>query len=206
MPSTPARPLPILTRPWFWILFIGALWLVPLVKSFGAELPEPLPGHDGEPLVLELRELDGRAVSIQDLAGYLLIVSELPMGDARSAEQAIQDWRELKGRLRGLGSAVVHVQIAPESSAEALSELIRVKRARKPNNVFLLDPSGAALRTLVEARGLPSGDLFLVDTHGRWRGSYPQAPAGIDQLVHDAGHLANWPGSDPALGAGIKGS
>ncbi len=122
--------------------------------------------------------------------------------------------------LRGLGSAVVFVSLAHGADAAALSALLDDWSARKPVNVFLLDDQRIVLEQLRAAAGSASADFLLYDTHGRLRGLYGIAEATrsidsraaaevtawddrnqaeIDRLVRDAGQLANWAASDPAL-------
>ena len=216
---TGTRPLPVLTRPWFWVLLVGALFGIPLIKGLGAKPPDPLPGMDREPSTFELPDEHGRRVALADLAGQIVLLGELPLANAAQSELAMRALGTLRMRLRGLGSAVVFVSLAHGGDAATLSALLDAWTARKPVNVFLLDEGRKVLERLRTEAGSPSADFLLYDTHGRLRGLYglggreaPSSDAGgaawdaahqaeIDRLVQQTGQLANWAGSDPALRA-----
>ena len=76
-----ARPLSILARPWFWVIAVGGLWLIPLIKALGAELPDPLPGMDTAPIELVGLTAEGDEVQLSDLAGYLVLARSLSLAD-----------------------------------------------------------------------------------------------------------------------------
>jgi hypothetical protein len=210
------RPLPILARPWFWALLIGSLFSVPLIKSLGAELPPPLPGMDSDPVRFTLPDDKGRDVSLSDLRGHLVLVTEMPLANAPERDSALRSTRALRKRLRGLGSAVIYLSLAHGGRAEVLSDLIDEATARKPVNVFLLDEDHGTMDGLRALGHSSSADYFLLDRHGRIRGVYDLAHAPfsenpeaqkqrnaadqeeLDRLVADAGQLANWAASDLA--------
>lgn len=217
-PAPPARPLTLLTRPWFWLLFVGLLFSVPLIKGLGAGYPQPLPGVERARTDFELPDEQGQPVRLADLAGHLVVLTELPLANAVQSGQSMAALQALRKRLRGLGSAVVFVSLAHGADAAALSALLDEWTARKPVNVFLLDDGRAVLERLREEAGSASADFLLYDTHGRLRGVYglaasdrPMSAQGeaarqaldeanqteIDRLVQEAGQLANWAASDP---------
>jgi hypothetical protein len=212
---TPNAPGPaVFARPWFWVLFVGVLFSVPLIKGLGAELPDPLPGMDRAPSEFELSDESGQLVHLSDLAGYLVIATELPLASGSAREYTMKSIRALRRRLRGLGSAVVFVVLCHGGGPDDLSALLDEWTARKPVNVFLLDTDREAMLDLRSEGGSASADWFLLDRHGRLRGAYgvpmldqpnderAQAQrlvaveAETDRLVMDAGQLANWAGSD----------
>lgn len=192
----------VLARPWFWLLVIGGLWAVPLVKSLTAELPPPLPGIDEAPLELALPADDGRAVTLTDLAGHLVVLRAFPLADEGRVDQELGRLHELRGRLRGLGSAVVFVLVTSGASRAELVALLDERNARKPTQLFLHDESGAAWERLLAAARVddvvPPPDALLLDRHARVRGVYGADRRAVDRLVREAGQLANWPGSDPS--------
>jgi hypothetical protein len=197
-------PLAIIEKPWFWGVFICCLVLFPLAKSLLSGYPDPPLGHDSDPVELSFMGHDGRQVSIADLEGYLLVVSELPIGNEEQFEAAFENWRELKKRLKGLGFAVNYVQLVHGGSPEELIVLLEQKKAEKVSNIFMMDPERKGLAKLRKLGLAPASDFFLLDSHGRMRGVYPTTPAGLTQMVFSAGVLANWRGSDPALGDPIR--
>ena len=216
MPPGPA----FLAKPWFWALFVGVLFCVPLIKGLGAELPEALPGLDRLPSEFELADENGELVSLADLQGYLVVATEMPLASGSGREHTMRTLRSLRRRLRGLGSAVVFVSLCHGGEARDLTALLDKWTARKPVNVFLLDPERQTTADLRHEAGSESADWFLLDRHGRLRGAYGVAPvnqpqnmdaqaeaqrlvavdAEMDRLVWQAGQLANWAGSDTAPG------
>lgn len=197
-PTAP-RPLPWLAKPWFWLLFVGTLFSVPFVKNMNATLPEPLPGMNGAALNFTLPGEDGVEVSLSDLAGHLLVITELPLASGTQTEATFAGIRRLRKRLRGLGSTVAFVVLCHGGSPSMLTQLLDEKVARKPVNVFLLDEDGARRSWLRREAGSQSADFFLLDRHARLRGLYENTEADIDRMVMHAGQLANWLDSDPGL-------
>jgi hypothetical protein len=218
----PPRPLPILTRPWFWIVLMALLCSVPLIKSLGAELPEPLPGWETLPLDLALDDVDGRPFDLADLAGHLVVIAELPLANGEVRDWTFSALRRLRKRMRGLGSAVVYVALGHGADRQSLATLVDERTARKPVNVFLFDPDHREMDRLRADVGGQSADFLLLDRHGRARGLYatPRVEPGMsdeqlsaarsdldrvfDALVADAGQLANWARSDPEPGQPIE--
>lgn len=200
MTAAPRRPLPILSRPWFWVLLIGALFSVPLIKGLGAERPEPLPGWDAEPLTLRLPDETGRETTLTDLSQHLVLVTDLPLANAVASDEAFARLRTVRKRLRGLGDAVVYLVLAHGGDVPALLRLLDRMTAHKPSNVFLLDEDRTTLDRLREQAGSPAADWILLDRHGRARGVYGPGEAEVDRLAADAGALANWIGEDPEPG------
>jgi hypothetical protein len=197
-PALPRRPLPIAGSLWFWILLVGTLFTLPLLKSLEAELPEPLPGIDSIPLAFTLPDERGKPVSLSDLAGHLLVITELPLANRTQTDATFVGIRRLRKRLRGLGSMVVYVLLCHGGDAEQLSRLLDEKSARKPVNVFLLDQDRATSSWLRREVGSRTADFFLLDRHARVRGLYENTEEAIDRMVESAGQLANWAESDPA--------
>lgn len=203
LPATPERPLALLGRPWFWCLFVGALWGLPLLRALSAELPDPVPGHESLPVSGSFVDEFGSPVAFDDLHGHLVIVGELPMAEEQARELAFQNLRVLRKRVRGLQPVVAFALLVQGGDPEAISLYLDEKRARKPSNVFLLDGDGAGFADLIERGGDPEARFFLLDRHGRMRGAYRTDVASMDRLAEETGILANWRGSDPPLGEPI---
>jgi hypothetical protein len=203
-PASGGRATAILTRPWFWLLVLLPFWALPLVKSLGAEYPEPPPGHEREPETFRLADLEGRDVSAADLGGYLLVVRPLRMGTEEETEADFVAFRECKARLRGLGSTIVQVLLVDGGGGGRLEELVAAKRARKPNNLFLYDEGGVVLERLRASAANPTAEVLVLDRHARIRGAYDASAADGDRFAQDLGKLANWIGCDPPPGQGIR--
>ena len=198
-------PLAILAKPWFWVALLCVLWSFPLIKSLGAEFPDPLPGMNSEPLEFTLTDVDGREVSLSDLVGNLKLVTELPLANRKEAETTLAWMRKLRTRLRGLGSSVVYISLCHGGTRDELVDLLEADAARKPVNVFLMDDDRATMSWLRRQAGSETADVFLLDRHGRVRGVYGRREgqdeipeSEIDLLVAATGQLANWVGSDLA--------
>ena len=198
------RPLALLGRPWFWCLFIGGLWGLPLLRALSAEFPDPVPGYESQAVSGAFVDEFGNAVTFAGLHGHLVIVAELPMAEEQSREGAFQDLRVLRKRVRGLQPVVTFAVLVQAGDTEALSPFLDEKRARKPSNVFLLDGDGTGFGEMVERGGDPEARFFLLDRHGRMRGAYRTDTRGMDNLAVDAGQLANWIGSDPPPGEPVR--
>lgn len=194
-----ARPLKLLARPWFWVLVVSALWLLPLIKALGAELPDPLPGMDSAPIEFSGRIADGSEVRLSDLRGYLVLATPLSLADEDEVSRGLSEFFSLRKRLRGLGSSVVYVLLVRDADLERLAGFLEGNPLRKPTQVFLLDEDGGTLEGLQATSAQPGSTHFLMDTQGRLRGAYGSDEAALDRLVTDAGQLANWRASDPAL-------
>ena len=199
-------PLSLIARPWFWVLAIGTLWLLPLVKSLGAELPDPLPGMDGVPVVLQGQAENGEQVSLANLEGYLVLATSASLADGAATNRALTELRKIRKRMRGLGSSVVYLVLLLDAELAEMGPLLDSNGLRKPTEVFLLDPEGQALEALRAASGPVLGEgegapvYFLIDTRGRMRGAYGRATAALDRMILDTGQIANWRASDPPIG------
>lgn len=204
-PSRRPAPLPVLTRWWFWVGLLLALWSIPLFKGLGAELPDPLPGMDSDALSLSLPDENGEQVALSEMRGNLVLITELPLANRAEAELTLERLWRLRKRMRGLGSGVIYASLAHGASPAELTDLLDATTARKPVNAFLVDEGRVAMDRLRREAGSQLADVFLLDRHGRVRGVYGRRPgearlseAEIDRLVAETGQLANWIGQDPA--------
>jgi hypothetical protein len=196
--GAPARgaPLPLLQRWWFWVALVGALWTFPLWKSLTAELPPRLPGEDGPSLDLSLPDERGGTLSLSDLRGRLLLVSALPLAEARARDEAWLRLTRLRKRLRSLDPELDLVVLAQGGDASDLVPWLLSLHGPRPGLHFGLDTDGAQMRRLCGQAGAPSAEFVLLDRHGRVRGAYGGEPPELDRLAEQAGQLANWRGQD----------
>ena len=194
----------LLSRPLFWVAAMLVLFSVPLLKSLSGELPEPPPGWDTEPASFTLLDERGESVSLSDLRDYLVVVAELPLGNAPEREHAFDGLRAVRKRLRGMGHGVVFLSLCHGGPVSELTRLLDDKIARKPQNVFLMDDDRTEIDALRRMARAPSARFLVIDRHGRIRGAFGEEEAAVDQLVYTIGVLGNWPGSDPEPGQPIK--
>ena len=193
----------VFTRFWFWALLLGSMWLFPLLKSLSVSYPDPVPGHERSAESYTLMEEGGELVSCAQLGGLIQLVQALDLSSSETAEADFASFRERKKRVRGLGSLIAHVVLVRGADREVLSALIDSKTARKPSNLFLLDPEGATMSALLASSGADQAEVFVLDRHGRIRGAYGSSEAEGNRFAQDIGALANWQGSDPELGAPV---
>ncbi|RKY16320.1 MAG: hypothetical protein DRQ55_18220 [Planctomycetota bacterium] len=191
-----SRIATLVGKPWLWALLVGSLFSLPLLKGH-RDLPEPPPGIDSAPLAFTLTDAEGRTVSLSDLHGHLVVLSEVPLANAVEAHRAIDGLNALRKRLRGLGSAVVYVQLCHGGDAATLGELLDTRRVRKPLNVFLLDEDRAIAAWLRREAGSESAAFFLLDRYGRLRDVTAPTQRGMDELIATCGLLANSVRADP---------
>lgn len=202
------RPLAVVTRWWFWLGLLLVLWMFPLIKSLGAEFPEPLRGMRGEPIDFELPDEQGELVALHEMRGDLVLIAELPLANRTEAELTLERMRRLRKRMRGLGSGVIYLSLAHGGPVSDLTDLLDAGTERaKPVNAFLMDEDRAIMSWLRREAGSERADVFLLDRHGRVRGIYGRRPdevlmsdAEVDRLVQETGQLANWVGQDPEPG------
>jgi len=194
---TRGAPLPLLQRWWFWAALVGALWTFPLWKSLTAELPPRLPGEDGPTLELSLPDELGGTLTLSALRGRLLLVSALPLAEARARDEAWQRLARLRKRLRSLDPELDLVVLAQGGDAGDLVPWLQALHGARPGLHFGLDAGGAQMRRLCGQAGAPSAEFVLLDRHGRLRGAYGGETAELDRLAEQAGHLANWRAQDP---------
>jgi len=199
--GAPQRPLALVAKPWFWIVVIGGLWMLPLVKSLGAKLPDPLPGEDAAPVTFAAVDEDGDRVALADLAGYLVLACHVSAADETESSRMLGLFQEVRSRLRGLGSSVVYLVLLSDGEPADLTAILDHGSRRRPSHVALLDADGSAAAALARAAAdLGSAEtpgFFLLDTHGRLRGAYTAEERALDRLVTEAGQLANWRAQDP---------
>ena len=189
-------PLALLQRWWFWVVVIGALWSFPLWKSLTARLPPRLPGEDGPSLSASLSDERGGPFELAALRGRVLIVTPLPLAEARARDVTWEELVRLRKRLRGLDQALQYAVLAQGGEAADLLAWLEQHRAPRPELHFGLDADAAVWRRLTGQADAPSAEFLLLDRHGRLRGAYGGEPADIERLVEQAGQLANWPGED----------
>ncbi len=198
-PTAASERSRLLGRPIFWVLLIGVLWSLPLIKSLTSEMPDMLPGFDDAPLEFALVDDTGREIAAEDLRGHLLIITEMTLANADAMNATFDDLRGLRKRVRGLGHAALFVVFCHSGKPSDLTTLLDDRKARKPANVFMLDPDRAAFEDVRRQARSRSATFFITDTHGRVRGVYGAEEEDRDRMVGALGLLANWRASDPPL-------
>ena len=198
-PTAASERSRLLGRPIFWVLLIGVLWSLPLIKSLTTEMPEMLPGIDEDPLEFEVVDDTGREITAEDLRGHLLVIAEMTLANADAMNETFDDLRNLRKRMRGLGHAALFVVFCHGGQPSDLTALLDERKARKPANVFVLDPDRSVFEDVrVQARSR-SASFIITDSHGRVRGVYGPEEEDRNRMLGALGQLANWRASDPPL-------
>lgn len=198
-PPRPAgRRSRVLAHPLFWVVLIAALWSFPLVNALRRDLPDMLPGVDEPPITFTALDDTERELTAEDLRGHLLVITEMTLANAPKMNETFDDLRGLRKRMRGLGHAALFVTFCHGGTAADLDALLDARKARKPANVFVLDPDRAAFDSLRRQAGSRSAAFLLADSHGRIRGVYGTEEGERDRMLGALGQLANWRDADPA--------
>ncbi len=199
-PSTAPKWTRFLARPWFWIPFVGAFWLLPLLKNLDATLPEPPPGADRAPEVIALSDIEGRHLQLTDLAGDLKVIFPLRAKDPKQLERDFLAFREAKSHMRSMGMITVYLLLVDGDDIKAVTQYLDSMKARKPRNIYLLDAGGAVFQELRQSAEAPEATGFLLDRHGRLRATYGLSEEQQQGFLRCMTLLGNWAGSDPELG------
>jgi hypothetical protein len=167
-------------RPWFWAVFVAALFAGPLLRGLTQGAAPPPPPMLGAFPSFDLRADDGREFAAADLRGRPFIADLLCRDCAGSSGRA-GAMRNLQHRTRNLGDALWLVSFSDNLDLAALRGLRERHAAGGRWTLLSGVPAGAA--------PLFSGEntLLLVDGQRRIRGRYDAArPDEIDRLLTDA--------------------
>lgn len=181
-------------RWWFWVIFVGLAFGVPLGRSLRMPTPSLPPVLDQiEPFVL--LDQNGSPYGLEQLRDKVW-VADLAAGEL-TPQPALE---ELEKRMRKLGDAFHLVTFAmPPPGMDASSfgpRLLAFARSQHANPRRWTFVTGAPARLgpplgrLKLARG--EAKLALVDGRGRLRGLYEVADkASMEELIFDAALLVN---------------
>lgn len=195
--SRPQRIAAALTgSPWFWALFVGAAFSLPLVRSVRRALP-PAPPVLGTFPAFALVDQAGNPVREADLRGHLVVL-EFTSADALVAGGS--PLAKLQRRVRNTGEAVHLVSFVDATSASpTLASLAKNAGA----GAWRWTLAGGEVRPLEAATlkalhapegGSLAGRLLLLDGRGRMRRLGAASPDEIDLLMRDTGLLVNMEG------------
>ncbi len=182
--------------PWFWALFVAAVFTVPLVRSVRRALP-PAPPVLGTFPAFALVDQAGNPVRETDLRRHLVFL-EFTSAEAVAAKGS--PLAKLQRRVRNTGEAVHLVSFvsgAPDS--ETLATLAKNAGAGAWRWTLAggdVKPLEAATLKALHAPegGTLAGRLLLVDTRGRIRRIGAPSPEEIDLMMRDTGLLVNMEG------------
>lgn len=208
----PNRLGAIVGRPIFWIVAIGVLFALPLVRSLLRKLP-PEPPVLGEISAFQTTyaagDRVGTAFSSQELAGRVWMLSFVEPGDP-SCEKLGEAFTKVQRRARNLGDEFRIITVVPGGAdAGKVGEFAARHHANPRRWWYLAVP--AAVETEVSQAMHRAGVLVavmggaasrvhgqhltaLVDRRGRLRGFYDVvSETGRNAILSDAGLIANLP-------------
>jgi hypothetical protein len=195
--SLPQRAAARLTgSPWFWAVFVAAVFTLPLIRSVRRALP-PAPPVLGTFPAFALVDQAGNPVRETDLRGHLVVL-EFTSADGLAAGGS--PLAKLQRRVRNTGESVHLVSFVDMPSVSpALASLAKnagagawrwtlaggdVKPLESATLKALQAPEGGSL----------AGRLLLLDARGRIRRLGAPSPDEIDLMMRDTELLVNMEG------------
>ena len=201
-------------RPLFWVIFVGVLFTLPLVRALQRKLP-PAP-----PILGEISSLKGTIVGGNradrmgqpldgsELHGVVWVATFLDPADPK-CDPFAEQVAKIQHRAKNLGESFRMVSFVPQTGDRALLAAFIARHHVNPRRWSFVTLEGgsmekAALDALHAANVIaPVGSVgqgrvhdhhlaFVVDQLGRIRGLYDlQSEAGLGPLLDDLGYLAN---------------
>ncbi len=185
--------------PWFWVLFVGVAFALPLVRSVKRALP-PAPPVLGTFPAFSLVDQTGAAVRDADLRGHLVI---LEFTSTRALAGGGSPLSKLQRRVRNTGE-VVHLMSFVDTSSSLPGDPALLALAKSAGaGAWRWTLAGGDVKPLAAATlaamhapedGTLAGRLLLVDTRGRIRRIGAPSPEEIDLMMRDTGLLVNMEG------------
>ena len=182
--------------PWFWAIFVAAVFTLPLVRSVRRALPAAPPVLGTFP-AFSLVDQAGDLVRETDLRGHLVL---LEFTSAEAVASSGSPLAKLQRRVRNTGEAVHLVSfVAAAPDAETLKTLAKNAGAGAWRWTLAggdIGPLEAATLKALHAPedGTLAGRLLLLDGRGRIRRLGAPSPGEIDLMMRDTGLLVNMEG------------
>src|SRR5450432_2127786 len=214
-PSPPRRGAAarLVSRPLFWMVGLGLLFGVPLVRSVRRQL-------GAAPAVLAtlpafaLTDQTGHAYGTRELAGKVWVSDFIFTACQEACPLLSQRMQDIARRTKHLGPDfhLVSISVDPERDTPArLAEYAARYSANPIRWSFLTGPAAAIQDTVTEGFKIGMGkdavtpdgggetfwqifhgeNLVLVDRQLRIRGYFPATTEGLDRLVEAIGRVAN---------------
>jgi protein SCO1 len=195
-------------NPVFWTLFFGLLVIVPISRTMAREKPKP-PAMMLELPDFQLTNERGQPFGSKDLRGKVYVADFVFTSCPTVCPKLTARMAKIQHRSRNLGDAfqLVTFTVDPENDTpERLADYARGIHANPARWTFLTGPLGDVETTVMKGFKLAMGKeqvgegifsifhgerFVLVDQKGMIRGYYEATDAGTDELLRDAGILAN---------------
>jgi protein SCO1 len=199
-------------KPGFWILAIGLVFVLPLGRALGRDVPKPPAMRLPLPAFSLVNER-GERFGSDDLKGRIWVADFVFTSCPTVCPKLTKRMAEIQHRTRNLGDAfrLVTFTVDPENDTpERLAAYARTYRANPRKWTFLTGSLSDIEATVVKGFKLAMGKeeiepgtglfsifhgerLVLVDPKGMIRGYYEATDEGIADLLRDAGVVANVP-------------
>lgn len=196
---------------WFWALFVGTLFTLPLLDALRREVPDAPPVYFQIP---EFRLTDhfNEPFGSKELTGKLWVANFIFTSCPTRCPALTETMAKLQKRLKNMGDAVMLVSFSvdPErDTPEKLQEYAKKYHANPRRWRFLTGELAPVEQAIVQGFKMPmepgeavpgKPELFdithgtrlvLVDRQGHVRGFYETDPESLDQLMADLSLLAN---------------
>lgn len=205
--AAPSRVGRLVGRPAFWVLFVGVLFALPLVRGLRTPMP-PAPRVYGTLPPFELVDQSGGPYGSEQLRGRVWVANFIFTRCPTVCPRLTSKMFDIQHRTRNLGETfhLVSFTVDPEHDTPAvLRDYAREHRASQRAWTFLTGERPAVEAALLEGfkvgfgadEGAPLGifhssRFVLVDQEMRVRGYYDVEEEGqLDLLLRDAGLLCN---------------
>ena len=206
----------LIARPAFWVVLLGALFILPVVRTFLRRLPPPPPVLSTLP-AFELTDQAGQPFGTRELTGKVWVADFIFTACATACPTLTQQMANIQQRAKQLGPDfhLVSFTVDPErDTPPRLAEYAARFKADPHKWSFLTGPLANVEAAVIDGfkvgvdRHKTADDfwdivhgehLVLVDRHLNIRGYYELSADGIDKLLAAVGRVVNeGPGGEPA--------
>jgi protein SCO1 len=205
-----AKVAALVGRPWFWVLALGLVFVVPLGRALARSVPEP-PSLKIPLPAFQLTNERGQPFGLADLRGRVWVADFVFTSCPTVCPKLTKRMGEVQHRARNLGGAfhLVTFTVDPENDTpERLAAYAARHRANSARWSFLTGQLGEVETTVVKGfkiamgrqESAPGSGIFeifhgerlvLVDAEGNIRGYYEANDAGLDALIRDLNLVVN---------------
>lgn len=204
----------LIARPAFWVVLLGALFVLPVVRTFLRRLPPPPPVLSTLP-AFELTDQAGQPFGTRELTGKVWVADFIFTACATACPTLTQQMANIQQRAKQLGPDfhLVSFTVDPErDTPPRLAEYAARFKADPHKWSFLTGPLGKVEAAVIDGfkvgvdRHKTADDfwdivhgehLVLVDRHLNIRGYYELSADGVDKLLAAVGRVVNEGPGDP---------
>jgi protein SCO1/2 len=200
----------LLTKPWFWVVFVVLAFAVQIGRAVSRPLPKPPALHLPLP-AFTLTDQRGQPFGLADLKGKVWVADFVFTSCPTVCPKLTRKMREIQHRARNLGDVfhLVTFSVDPANDTPAvLAAYAAEYHADTRRWTFLTGPLETVEPTVIKGFKIAMGKedvgqgmfsifhgekLVLVDRDGNIRGYYDADDEGTAALLGDIGLIANLP-------------